>query len=292
MKDQNKTKEQLIQELEATRQRVTELEVTCIQKEKQQKQLLTTEREQRALAEALCQTGTALTSTFKRDEVLDRILEQISRVVVHDAACIILFEGNKGRVFRWRGYTKFSASDFLMSGISNLSAIPVLQKIRDTHKALAISTVDPNDEWIKQPGREWVKSYAAVPIISRGKMIGLLNIDSKTPNFVEQHDAKILQAFADQAAIALENSWLYDRARYEVARRVRSLKQERNFISVILDTIEALVVVLDPQGRIIRFNGAYEKATGFTAEEVKYRYFWELFLTPEETEPFKKIERH
>ncbi len=289
MKDQNKTKEQLIQELEATRQRITELEVTCAYKEKKQKQLLIAEREQRALAEALCQTGTALTSTFKRDEVLDRILEQIGRVVVYDAACIILFDGNRGQVFRWRGYSKFGASDFLASGIPNLTDIPVLQKIRDTHKALAVPNVSPGDEWINQSGKEWVKSYALVPIISRSKVIGLLNIDSKTPSFIGQHDAHTLQAFADQAAIALENSWLYDRARYEVARRVRSLKQERNFVSTILDTIETLVVVLDPQGRIIRFNGAYEKVTGFSAEEVRYRYLWELFLTPQEIEPFKEI---
>ena len=53
MKNQNKPIEQLIQELEAARQRVTELEVTCVQKEKQHEQLLTAEREQRALAEAL-----------------------------------------------------------------------------------------------------------------------------------------------------------------------------------------------------------------------------------------------
>ena len=47
--------------------------------------------------------------------------------------------------------------------------------------------------------------------------------------------------------------------------------------SAILDTVGALVVVLDPAGRIMRFNRACEQTTGYTFEEVRYKYVWELF---------------
>jgi PAS domain S-box-containing protein len=71
-----------------------------------------------------------------------------------------------------------------------------------------------------------------------------------------------------------------------------SLKQERNFISAVLDTVSALVIVLDSEGRIVRFNQACERTTGYSFEEVRGRYFWNLFLPPEEVEPTKAIFDH
>jgi hypothetical protein len=70
---------------------------------------------------------------------------------------------------------------------------------------------------------------------------------------------------------------------------IKDLRKERNFVSAILDTAGALVVVLDWQGRIIRFNRACEKTTQYSFEEVKDKYFWDLFLIPEEVEPVKTV---
>ncbi len=65
------------------------------------------------------------------------------------------------------------------------------------------------------------------------------------------------------------------------------LQKERNFISAIVDTASALVVVLDSQGKIVRFNSSCEQITGYSFDEVRDRYFWDLFLLPEEIEPIK-----
>ena len=68
-----------------------------------------------------------------------------------------------------------------------------------------------------------------------------------------------------------------------------TLKQERNFISAVLDTTSALVIVLNPKGQIVRFNQACEQTTGYSFDEVKGRHFWNLFLLPEEIEPVKAV---
>ncbi|MBH8572411.1 response regulator [Nostocaceae cyanobacterium CENA369] len=68
-----------------------------------------------------------------------------------------------------------------------------------------------------------------------------------------------------------------------------TLHQERNFISAVLDTASALVVVLDAQGRIVRFNQACEQITGYSFDEVRGRHFWNLFLIPEQVEPVKAV---
>ncbi|MEH1856023.1 MAG: GAF domain-containing protein [Nostoc sp.] len=78
----------------------------------------------------------------------------------------------------------------------------------------------------------------------------------------------------------------------EVTERKKTeetLNQERNFISAVLDTVGMLVIVLDTQGQIVRFNQACEQITGYSFDEVRGRYVWNLFLLPEELEPVKGV---
>jgi PAS domain S-box-containing protein len=74
-----------------------------------------------------------------------------------------------------------------------------------------------------------------------------------------------------------------------LADRTKKLEDERNNISNILDTAGALVVVLDHQGRITRFNKACEKATGYTCDEVEGKYVWDMLLLPEDIYPVKGV---
>src|SRR5271155_6171179 len=48
----------------------------------------------------------------------------------------------------------------------------------------------------------------------------------------------------------------------DLKKTEEALQEERNVVSAILDTVGALVVVLDPAGRIMRFNRACERSTG------------------------------
>jgi PAS domain S-box-containing protein len=75
----------------------------------------------------------------------------------------------------------------------------------------------------------------------------------------------------------------------ELKRTEEALQEERNVVSAILHTVGALVAVLDPQGRIVRFNRACEQVAGYSFAEVKQKYFWDLCVVPEEAERFKII---
>jgi PAS domain S-box-containing protein len=68
-----------------------------------------------------------------------------------------------------------------------------------------------------------------------------------------------------------------------------ALKRERDLTSAVLTVAGALVVVLDREGRIVRFNKACEKLTGHSFQEVKGRHVWDLFLIKEEVEPVKAV---
>jgi two-component system CheB/CheR fusion protein len=75
----------------------------------------------------------------------------------------------------------------------------------------------------------------------------------------------------------------------DLKRTEEELEGERNVVSAILDTVGALVVVLDREGRIVRLNRASERMTGQTFEQARGQCIWDLFLVPEEREQFKSV---
>ncbi|MFZ0038910.1 MAG: PAS domain S-box protein [Candidatus Acidiferrales bacterium] len=75
----------------------------------------------------------------------------------------------------------------------------------------------------------------------------------------------------------------------ELKEAEAALQEERNVLSAILDTVGALVVVVDREGRIVRFNRACEITTGYSFEEVRSHYIWDLFPVADELEQVKAI---
>ena len=56
----------------------------------------------------------------------------------------------------------------------------------------------------------------------------------------------------------------------------RRLKEERNFNAALLDTAGNLIVVTDQEGRIIIFNQVCEEITGYTLDDVRDTFVWEM----------------
>jgi len=69
----------------------------------------------------------------------------------------------------------------------------------------------------------------------------------------------------------------------------RALQQERNVVSAILDTVGALVTVLNPEGSIVRFNRACELTTGYALGDVRGRHIWDFFHQTEEVERARSV---
>ena len=51
----------------------------------------------------------------------------------------------------------------------------------------------------------------------------------------------------------------------------KDLESERRFTSTLLETVNAIVLVLTPAGRIVRINPACEQVSGFSSNEVRDR---------------------
>jgi len=103
-----------------------------------------------------------------------------------------------------------------------------------------------------------------------------------------EHDEK-RQAQPEELAKLRDEIAKVKKLEHECRQTQEALEKERSFVSAILDTAAALVVVLDTKGRIVRFNHACEKATGYTFHEVKNKILWDLFILPEEVEPVRSV---
>ncbi len=73
--------------------------------------------------------------------------------------------------------------------------------------------------------------------------------------------------------------------RKEISSTEAELDFHKNssFFSVISDFLDCLVVILDPQGRIVYYNRFCEGITGLSFEQVKEDFYWDHFCLPEET---------
>jgi len=65
-----------------------------------------------------------------------------------------------------------------------------------------------------------------------------------------------------------------------VGQRTQEVENQRHFIEAVLDTAGALVMLLDRDGRIVRFNKACEELSGYSFAELRGVPFWsKLFPT-------------
>jgi two-component system, OmpR family, sensor histidine kinase VicK len=141
---------------------------------------------------------------------------------------------------------------------------------------------DSPPQGLALPNAEPCLSYAGAPLIaSDGQTVGVLAVLArKAGQFAPQH-LTLLEILGRQAMTRLE---LYNRVRLqEQAQRLRqrterALAIERIFVAATLDSIPALVAVLDTAGRIVRMNDACTQLTGLSLANAVGRPFVDEFL--------------
>jgi two-component system, OmpR family, sensor histidine kinase VicK len=130
------------------------------------------------------------------------------------------------------------------------------------------------------------KSYLGVPLAGPGnRVIGTLAVLAIEPQRFSPEHIGLINILARQVVTRVE---LYNRtAAQEQAQRsrqrlVRALAIERNFVAATLDSIPALVAVLDTAGRMVRFNRPAEELTGLRLGEIVGRPFVDEVLVERE----------
>ena len=168
------------------------------------------EHEQRILAEALRDTASALNSTLNFDELMERILLNLGKVVYHESSNIMLINDDRGtaRFVAASGYPDDDYQNLMQSGVVHLNDVPTLYKMYQTGKPIVVQDTTKDPEWVVIPRSSWILSYTGAPIKVKDQVIGFLNLNSPIRGFFTVENAAHLQAFADQAGVALNNAKL------------------------------------------------------------------------------------
>lgn len=226
------------------------------------------EREQRLFAEALREIAAALNSTLELDEVLDRMLQHLGRVLPFDATSIMLVEKDFARVIRHTGFEKHRVTDKAIFGFKlAIQDSPILTSIARTGQPITIPDVRDYSGWITVKGNDWIRGYVGAPILFEGELLGIINADSATPGIFTESHAQRLLAFANQASIAIRNARRATDLEQRVTQRTAELDVERSRLQMILDaTGEGIFYT---EGTLIQYaNAAFRQMTGYTSSEL------------------------
>ena len=168
------------------------------------------EHRQTQIAESLRQVATVLTASLDQDVVMNTVIEQLQQIIRCDSACVYLLDNN----------------DLVISAVINLPEsqthigyrFPVTEdnlpaEIFKTKLPIIVTDIYTDSRWIFLNENETIRGWLGVPLLASDKVIGILSIDSLEPNAFTEEDVKIVQTFANQATIAIENARLYQTAK-------------------------------------------------------------------------------
>lgn len=132
--------------------------------------------------------------------------------------------------------------------------------------------------------------YAGAPVLTpKSVAIGCLIVLDTSARKLTTAQLESLESLSHLVTTRLE---LARRAREmghssRARQRVESaLVVERNFVSAVLDTVGALVVVFDTAGRIVRFNRACEIISGYQSSDLIGKFAWERLIPKEEVQEY------
>ncbi|MBX3064006.1 MAG: GAF domain-containing protein [Anaerolineae bacterium] len=199
--------------------------------------LFATETRRRMLAETLREVSTVLTSSLDLESVLDGILLSLERVVHYEAALILLHREDEGNCIVSAVRGSRNESD-VMGEILTLDETlldrtwELLHHMEETH----------NDD---SPSHDHDHLFA--PLQVGGKEIGTLAVDRFGPDHFNAEDVEIINTFANQAGVAIQNAQLYT-AQKEEAWVSTALLQvaEATSRSTNLDEVLSTVAQITP----------------------------------------------
>src|SRR5262249_1356881 len=152
------------------------------------------------------------------DVVLDRLLDHLSQLVPYDSANVMLLDADGRLVTRAaRGYERFRNPAGARAGVFEGALLPaVVGPVLAGGRSVLLSDVRHHPGWERKPGGEHVMSWLGVPLLSRGRAIGLYSLDKAEPGFFTEEHQALTEALAPQAVVAIENARLYERSQRAV----------------------------------------------------------------------------
>ena len=203
----------------------------------------------RAQAETLLllnEVGRETSSILDVEELLRRAAEQIKRVIDYQILSLMLYDDDQ-KVFRHRvdvkhghrvqGKMRVAASEGIVGAAAALKEAVVVPDV----------TVDPRYLMVNPETR----SELAIPMLHKGKVIGVLDLESPQTNYFTDDHVQTLSILAANLAVSLENARLYEQVARDESRLERDLQAAKRIQGALLRTVPSEDFGLDMAARYL-----------------------------------------
>jgi transcriptional regulator with GAF, ATPase, and Fis domain len=167
----------------------------------------------------------------------------------------MLIEDGIARIARGVGYEKYGVDQWARAYEYHVDKIPVWKTMLETGEPFAIPYTKEHPDWSNLPEEAWIESTVKAPVRIEGNIIGILHLDSTTRGAFTQQHAERLQAFADQAAIAIQNAQLFT-AEHSQRTMAEALRDTANKLAGSVNLADAAQRILENVGRVVPHDAA------------------------------------
>src|SRR6202171_97010 len=197
---------------------------------------------------SLTEIGEGVNSSLDLDEVLARTAALIKRHIDYEIFGVLMVEGGGA-------YLKhYFSIGYPRELVDNLR-VPIGQGITGsaaaTGHSVRVSDTSKDDRYIA--AIENVRSELAVPLMLQGKPVGVLDIQSRHPDYFTPDQQNILTLLASRLAIAVENARLFEKVRAQADTLLLLTEVSRETAS-ILDVEELLRRAAEQTKRVIDYH--------------------------------------
>ncbi len=186
------------------------------------------DQEQNRLA-ALYRVSSTLGSTLDLDVVLTQVMDAVIGLTHAERGFLVLLEAD-GETWNLRAARNYD-QETLQSKDMEISHTVINTVLQSGNSILTTDArTDPRFSDRESVILYALRSIMCSPLLSRGKPIGAIFVDNRVlTGLFTQADLELLNAFASQAAVAIENAWLYTRTDQDLSRRVEELETLARF---------------------------------------------------------------
>ncbi len=235
----------------------------------------------------LYEAATALGSELESGAVLLTVARQMGKAL-HSSRCTVsLWHRERNMLETLVDYDVTAASRTEFPGLTlSLNDHPDLRKVIESGRPLVIARPPAGGIADKETAleRQETCSRLVLPLIVHDQVIGLIELaDIQEAREYTPEEIRLAESLAAHAAIAIENSCLYERAQQEIEERKRTeamlRESEQRFQDVARFTGD-WIWETDVHGNYIYVNPVVEKVLGYTPEEVIGKHYAQ-FLAPQ-----------
>ena len=199
----------------------------------------------------LLQVSQNVSSTLELDALLGMVLDQLKQVLDYSGASLMSAEGNMLRILAYRG--PIGQDDILRLEIPIESSTTNFDVIRSGQPIIIpdVYADTPAARSFRQTAGDeldtlfgYIRCWMGVPLKVKGEVIGMLSLDHSQSNFYTAASASLAMAFANQAAIAIENARLFENAEQAAAAQERS-RLARDLHDAVSQTLFSASLIAD-----------------------------------------------